>query len=55
MNLLLTSLINHHFYFFNQVFYTQLPGCLGSEKSRAVSHTEYMYKNGSLEVIYIVI
>lgn len=43
INLIITSLINHHFYFFNSVFYTSFPSCLGTYKSRIFSHTYYLF------------
>jgi hypothetical protein len=30
LHLLIASLIHHHFCFFNQIFYTSLPECLGN-------------------------
>lgn len=44
-NLLVASLIHQHFSFFNIIFMTTLPACLGNKHSRIYSTVEYMLDN----------
>jgi hypothetical protein len=56
-NLLLAALMNHHFYFFNMIFSSTQPTCVGSSVS--YSHTDYMFNNNStvsirLNIVYLI-
>lgn len=41
-NLLVATLINQHFEFFNLIFYTTLPACLGNRANRSYSIIDFM-------------
>lgn len=45
INLFIAALINQHFQFFNLIFYSTLPGCLGCKNGRVYSTTFYMYND----------
>ena len=56
-NLLLAALTNHHFYFFNMIFSSTQPTCVGSSVS--FSHTDYMFNHNStvitaLNIVHLI-
>jgi hypothetical protein len=52
VHLLIASLVNQHFKFFNIIFYSTLPACLGSDMSKMFSPVQFML-DGDPQVTFL--